>query len=112
MDRETPYTPDEQRVVNWLLARTQNQVGAGADPIDFVLASYEQIHDELKQAQALVRHCEQFVADQQISCEETVYQSDRVIVNAYEFIQGVCDLVGYYDDPDEHEDEEDEDSSA
>jgi hypothetical protein len=107
MERDAPYTPDEQRVVDWLLARTQNHMGAGDDPIHFVLASYELIHDQLQQAQALIAHCEQFIQNQRIHCAETVYQSDRVIENAYAFIEGVCDHVGYYEDPDA-EDEESE----
>lgn len=100
MDRDTPYTPDEQRVAAWLVTRMNDQVGAGDDPIGFLLASYEQIHAELTQARKLVEHCEQFIQDQSISCAETVYQTDRVIENAYEFIEGVCDIVGYYEDPD------------
>ena len=103
MNRETPYSADEQRVADWLLARTNNQVGAGDDPIGCVLASYELIHAQLKQAQDLIAHCERFVRDQHISCVETVYQTDRVIVNAYQFIAGVCDIVGYYEDPDDDE---------
>lgn len=100
-DRDTPYTPDEQRVVNWLLTRMNNQIGAGTDPIGFVLASYEQIHSELQKAQALVVHCDQFIQDQEISCAETIYQSDRVIENAHEFIEGVCDILGYHECPEE-----------
>lgn len=38
-----PYSLDEQRIVDWLIKRTQGMVGAGNDPIGFVLASYEQI---------------------------------------------------------------------
>lgn len=97
MDRETPYSPDEQRVADWLMARTQHQVGAGDDPIGFVLASYELIHAELAEARKLWQLCEQFVQDQNIHCAETVYQSDRVIENAYEFIEQICDIVGYVD---------------
>jgi len=98
--RETEYSADEQRVAQWLVTRMNNQVGAGDDPIGFLLASYEQIHAELTQARKLVEHCEQFIQDQSISCAETVYQTDRVIENAYEFVEGVCDIVGYYEDPD------------
>ena len=36
-----PYSPDEQRVVDWLIKRTGGNVGAGPDPIGFLLASYE-----------------------------------------------------------------------
>lgn len=99
--RETPYTQDEQRVADWLVSRLNNQMGAGDDPIGFVLASYEMIHSELQKAKTLVAHCEQFIQDQEIHCAETVYQMDHVIENAYSFIEGVCDIVGYYEDPDE-----------
>jgi hypothetical protein len=39
-----------------------------------------------------------FVDDNDIACEETVYQSDRVIENAYEFIAALCEIVGYKED--------------
>lgn len=97
---EHTYSPEQKRVAKWLVTRMNNQVGAGTDPIGVVLASYEQIHAELEKARKLMNHCEQFITAQHISCAETVYQSDRVIENAYEFIEGVCDIVGYYDDPD------------
>lgn len=100
MEKESPYSPDEQRVATWLVARMNDQVGAGDDPIGVLLASYEQIHAELAKAQELRKLCEKFIEDQRISCVETVYQTDRVIENAYEFIEGVCDVVGYYEDPD------------
>lgn len=40
-----PYTADEQRVVDWLRSRTPD-VGAGDDPIGFLLASYELVIGE------------------------------------------------------------------
>lgn len=49
---------------------------------------------------------EQFRDDQKISCPETIYQSDRVIENAYELIEKLIDVVGYWKDPDEVEDAE------
>lgn len=48
----------------------------------------------------LVEFCRKFITDQAISCAETVYQTDRVIENAYEFIAGVCEIVGYHQDTD------------
>lgn len=39
--------------------------------------------------------CKKFIEAQKISCPETIYQSDRVIENAYEFIEDICDIVGY-----------------
>lgn len=46
---------------------------------------------------ALVKLCVDFVEEQHIYCAETIYQSDRVIENAYEFIEKICDIVGYKD---------------
>jgi len=63
----------------------------------------------------LWEHCKKFIEDQRIHCSESVYQTDRVIENAYEFIEGICDIVGYYEDEDddEYEDEdEDEDEDV
>jgi hypothetical protein len=48
--------------------------------------------------------CEKFVNDQEISCSESVYQSDRVIDNSCELIEQICEIVGYFHDPDEEED--------
>lgn len=45
-----------------------------------------------------------FVDKQDITCVETIYQTDRVIENAYEFIQELVDIVGYK----EYEDDRDE----
>lgn len=44
---------------------------------------------------------ENFIKQNKIYCPESIYQSDRVIQNAYEFIEQLCDIVGYYDDEDE-----------
>lgn len=43
----------------------------------------------------LLNLCMRFIEDNKISCPETIYQSDRVIENAYEFIHEICELVGY-----------------
>lgn len=41
--------------------------------------------------------CRRFIADQEITCPETIYQTDRVIENAPEFIEQICELIGYAD---------------
>ena len=43
--------------------------------------------------------CQNFIEKQTISCPETIYQCDWVMNNAYEFIEEVCDTVGYFDYP-------------
>ena len=45
--------------------------------------------------QRLFAVAQKFIQQQNIFCAETIYQSDRVIVHAYEFIEQVCDIVGY-----------------
>lgn len=49
---------------------------------------------ELKQ---LYKICERFVVEQKISGPEYIYQMDNVIQNAYEFIENICNVTGYYD---------------
>ncbi len=53
---------------------------------------------------ALWQYCIKFIEILNIYDAETVYQTDRVIENAYVFIADVCEIVGYVD----YEDEEDE----
>lgn len=56
----------------------------------------------VKEMAALWNKCLEFVEAQHITCQETIHQTDRVIENAYGFIEDVCDIVGYK----EYEDEE------
>lgn len=41
--------------------------------------------------------CSDFIRENNITCAEKIYQSDTVIQNAYEFIEMICDEVGYVD---------------
>lgn len=52
--------------------------------------------------------CETFVRDNEITCPEAIYQMDHVISNAHEFIEEVCNIVGYASHRD-HGDEDEED---
>ena len=97
------YSRDQQRVADWLNNRAG--IGGGDDPIGFLLASYEMIHGQLQDHQALRAVCEAFVQDHSIHCAETIYQTDGVIQAAPEFIEAVCDVVGYQI-PDEEKDED------
>jgi hypothetical protein len=36
-----------------------------------------------------------FINENQIYCEETIYQTDWVIEHAYSFIEDCCEIVGY-----------------
>lgn len=49
-----------------------------------------------KRARDLLQLCEKFVKENEIGCSETIYQCDRVIENAYEFIESVCEIVGFH----------------
>ncbi len=37
-----------------------------------------------------------FIEKQRISCAESIYQTDRVIENAYTLIEDLANVVGYY----------------
>jgi hypothetical protein len=58
----------------------------------------------VKDMAALWKLCAKFVEDNNITCAETVYQSDRVIENGYVFIADVCEIVGYVELEDEEDD--------
>lgn len=40
--------------------------------------------------------CQDYIEKQNISCPEAVYQNDNVALSAQEFVESVCDLVGYH----------------
>jgi len=42
---EKPYTPDEQRVVKYLVELTNGTIGGGDDPIGFLIASHATLSD-------------------------------------------------------------------
>ena len=47
--------------------------------------------------------CHNFIYDNEITCGETVYQTDRVSENSLECIAEICEIVGYH----KHKDEDD-----
>ena len=49
----------------------------------------------MTQEEQLLNECKKFIKDQQITCADTIYQSDRIIENAYEFIERICNIVGF-----------------
>lgn len=53
--------------------------------------------------QELFELCKAFIEQQNIHYAETIYQSDRIIENAYEFIEDICNIVGYVKDEDDEE---------
>ena len=48
-------------------------------------------------ARECLRLVDEFINDNEITCAEAVTQSDRVIINAYEFIEALCDVAGYWE---------------
>jgi hypothetical protein len=57
--------------------------------------------DYLQKCDKLYQLVSDFIEEQRILGPECVYQSDRVIENAYEFIHKLCDVVGYKELEDE-----------
>jgi hypothetical protein len=53
--------------------------------------------------QQLFEFCQKFITENKIWGAERVYQSDSVAENFYEFVDGVCKIVGYIDDDEEDE---------
>jgi hypothetical protein len=57
--------------------------------------------DYLQKCDKLYQIVADFIDEQNIWGDECVYQSDRVIQNAYVFIAQLCDVVGYKELEDE-----------
>jgi len=57
--------------------------------------------DYLDKCDKLYKIVEDFIEEQNIWGDECVFQSDRVIENAYEFIAQLCNVVGYKELKDE-----------
>ena len=55
----------------------------------------QDLQDELGAAVKLYIEVRKFMQENNITCEETIYQTDHVIANAYDFIGNLCDIVGY-----------------
>lgn len=53
--KANPYTPDEQRVVDYIIALTDGQVGAGSDPIGFLIASHSYIQRERHRERGILK---------------------------------------------------------
>jgi len=56
---------------------------------------------------ALETLCRTFINDQHIYTDETIFQSDHIIENAYDLIAEICKIIGYCEFPDELADEDD-----
>lgn len=58
-----------------------------------------------EKAEKVLRIVERFVNANDIHCAETIYQVDRVIENAYDFIFDLVEVAGYLNDEEDNEDE-------
>lgn len=56
-----------------------------------------------KKLKKLHNVCAKFINEHNISCEETIYQCDWVIENAYGLIENICDIVGYSEEDEDVE---------
>lgn len=50
----------------------------------------------MNKEEELLKICKEFIAKNGISCSEGIYQDEKVEFNALEFIEKICDIVGYY----------------
>lgn len=62
------------------------------NPSEMSIAEYQIMLQQLYDATF------RFVKDNEIGCDEDIYQVDAVIVNAYDFISELCEIVGYAED--------------
>jgi hypothetical protein len=53
--------------------------------------------ETISEALALRTLVKKFINDNTIHCAESVYQTDWVAENSLEFIESLCEVVGYYE---------------
>jgi hypothetical protein len=56
------------------------------------------LEQTIAEALALRILVKNFINDNEIRCAESVYQTDYVAENSLEFIESLCEVVGYYED--------------
>ena len=49
--------------------------------------------------------CREFIKENKIDCAETIYQTDKVAENSLEFIESICELIGYHEEEEELEED-------
>ena len=54
--------------------------------------------EAISEALALRIVVKKFIEDNTIYCAELVYQTDCVAENSLEFIESLCEVVGYYEE--------------
>ena len=50
-----------------------------------------------EQKEKLAELCKKFIADNDISCAEAIYQCEGVVLASPQFIESMCNIVGYAD---------------
>lgn len=66
-----------------------------AAPRAAIDAEIARLCSEAETGTKLVAHVRKFIADNSITCPETIYQTDRVVEHSYAFIEGCAKIVGY-----------------
>ena len=57
---------------------------------------FNKLLDKALEQAGVIGIIREFIAVNEINCPEAIYQTDRVSVNALEFIEDLCNAVGYY----------------
>ena len=47
--------------------------------------------------------CKEFIKENEITCSESIYQSDKIEANALDLVEQICELIGYYEEEDEED---------
>ena len=74
-----------QRKVKRLIKQGYVRVEDGFDGEKYLITEAGRLAYEVKK----------YVVKQNITCAETIYQTDRVIINAYEFMDKIFKMVGF-----------------
>lgn len=103
MDSVQRFISENQHQLGYIMNEASRQwikndkVGAlTVGDCNFVVEKYGQYHeilDELEKIKPLYEEVIKFMKDNDITCDETIYQCDSVIENVYEFIDKLFNIV-------------------
>jgi hypothetical protein len=94
-----PYTPDEQRVAHYLVALTDGAVGAGSDPIGFLITSHDDLRKTNVRNQAAIDRVFRFLKESidNLGFEPEPIHADASVIHVlYEAYKMVVDFHTRY----------------
>jgi len=63
----------------------------------------KELNDLLRRYETLWVICQAYIKDHHISCSESIWQVDEILLNTPDFLEQICEIVGYHECDNEDE---------